>query len=152
MVRDPSSPCGWSLRADYGVTTTLHCARTYAGAMSTSWSEYALGLPGAWADEPWEGDSVAKVDEKIFCFLGSDTVGVKSAPTRAEADEWLREFPDDVSVMAYIGRSGWNTLRLGGAIPDEAVREAIDTSYQLVVAKLPKKRRPDGWEQVGAQA
>jgi predicted DNA-binding protein (MmcQ/YjbR family) len=104
-------------------------------------AEHALGKPGAWADQPWEGDHVAKVGEKIFCFLGSETIGVKCG-TRAEADEWLAEYPDDASVMAYIGRHGWNTLRVGGAIPDGALREAVDTSYDLVVATLPKSRRP----------
>ena len=44
--------------------------------------------------------------------------------------------------MAYIGRSGWNTLRIDGAIPDDELRDAIDTSYDTVVAKLPKKDRP----------
>ena len=44
--------------------------------------------------------------------------------------------------MAYIGRSGWNTLRLGGAIPDDEIREAVDASYETIVAKLPKSRRP----------
>src|SRR5439155_704252 len=41
--------------------------------------EYALSKPGAWPDQPWEGDVVAKVGErdrgKIFAFLGADTVG-----------------------------------------------------------------------------
>jgi predicted DNA-binding protein (MmcQ/YjbR family) len=40
----------------------------------------------------------------------------------------------------------WNTLALGGAIPDEEILEAVDESYHLVVAKLPKKHRPKGWE------
>jgi predicted DNA-binding protein (MmcQ/YjbR family) len=62
--------------------------------------------------------------------------------TRVEADEWLAEYPDDASVMAYIGRHGWNTLQAGGAIPVQALREAVDTSYDLVVATLPKSRRP----------
>jgi predicted DNA-binding protein (MmcQ/YjbR family) len=44
--------------------------------------------------------------------------------------------------MAYIGRSGWNTLRCGGAIPDDEIFEAIDASYDAIVAKLPKRRRP----------
>ena len=79
--------------------------------------EYALGKPGAWADQPWEGDHVAKVGAKIFAFLGDATLGVKCGATRDEADEWLTRYPDDASVMAYIGRSGWNTLRLDGAIP-----------------------------------
>jgi predicted DNA-binding protein (MmcQ/YjbR family) len=44
--------------------------------------------------------------------------------------------------MAYIGRSGWNSLRAAGAIPDDELLEAIDASYDAVVAKLPKKERP----------
>jgi predicted DNA-binding protein (MmcQ/YjbR family) len=108
---------------------------------SGRFAAHALAKPGAWADQPWEGDHVAKVGEKIFCFLGSESIGVKCG-TRAEADEWLAEFPDDASVMAYIGRHGWNTLRVGGAIPDAALLEAVDTSYDLVVATLPRSRRP----------
>jgi predicted DNA-binding protein (MmcQ/YjbR family) len=46
--------------------------------------------------------------------------------------------------MAYIGRSGWNTVRLGGAVPDDEILELIDTSYETIVAKLPKSRRPSG--------
>ncbi len=104
---------------------------------------YCFAKPGAWQDEPWEGDVVAKVGPKIFAFLGSgDSVGVKCGRTRDEADEWLARFPEDASVMAYIGRSGWNTLQVGGAIPDDELREAIDASYDAVVAKLPKKDRP----------
>lgn len=115
---------------------------------------YALAKPGAWEDEPWEGDLVAKVHDKIFAFLGSAegaSVGVKCGLTRDEADEWLARYPDDASVMAYIGRSGWNTLRLGGAIPDDEIREALDVSYDLVVSRLPKKHRPQGPAQESAQ-
>jgi predicted DNA-binding protein (MmcQ/YjbR family) len=103
---------------------------------------YCLHKPGAWQDEPWEGDVVAKVGSKIFAFLGEDTVGVKCGKGRAEADEWIEEFPDEVTVSPYIGRHGWNVLRIGGAIPVEALVEAIDTSYDLVVATLPKSQRP----------
>lgn len=105
-------------------------------------SGHCLDKPGAWRDEPWEGDVVAKVGDKIFAFLGDGTVGVKGGAGRAEADEWLREYPQDASVMAYLGRYGWNTLRLGGGIPDGVVLEAVDTSYGLVVARLPRSRRP----------
>ncbi|HEY7223709.1 MAG TPA: MmcQ/YjbR family DNA-binding protein [Micromonosporaceae bacterium] len=110
---------------------------------------YCLGKPGAWQDEPWEGDIVVKVGPKIFAFLGSGPapgeppqIGLKCGASREIADEWLIRFPDDVRVMPYIGRSGWNTLRTGGAIPEDELLEAIDASYQAVVAKLPKKDRP----------
>jgi len=104
--------------------------------------ELCLAKPGAWPDSPWEGDQVVKVGPKIFAFLGAGTVGVKCGATRDEADEWLARFPEDAAVMPYIGRSGWNTLRLDGAIPDEDLREAVDASYDAVVAKLARKDRP----------
>jgi predicted DNA-binding protein (MmcQ/YjbR family) len=104
---------------------------------------HCLGKPGAWQDEPWEGDIVVKVGAKIFAFLGSGTaVGLKCGSTRDEADEWLARFPQDAEVMAYIGRSGWNSLRIGGAIPDDELLDAVDASYRTVVSKLPKKDRP----------
>ena len=48
---------------------------------------YCLAKPGAWQDEPWEGDVVAKVGGKIFAFFGSgDTpsVGLKCGASRVE--------------------------------------------------------------------
>lgn len=109
---------------------------------------YCLAKPGAWLDQPWEGDEVVKVGSRIFAFLGAPDgearVGVKCGPTREVADEWLHRFPDDARSSPYIGRSGWNTLRLAGAIPDEELREAVDGSYDAVVAKLPKRERPTG--------
>ena len=107
--------------------------------------QYCLGKPGAWRDEPWDGDVVVKVGSKIFAFLGSGdapSVGVKAGADRDEADEWLARYPDDANVMAYIGRHGWNSLKCDGAIPDDELRDAIDTSYALVVSKLPRRERP----------
>ena len=111
---------------------------------------HCLAKPGAWPDDPWDHEHpVIKVGEpgKIFAFLGAETVGVKSGATRDEADEWLDRFPDDATVMAYIGRSGWNDLRLDGAITDDELLEAVDESYRSVVSRLPRKHRPPGWEE-----
>ena len=108
---------------------------------------YCLGKPGAWQDEPWEGDLVTKVADKIFAFHGSaegpgSTIGLKCGRDRDEADEWLERYPEDARVMAYIGRYGWNTLTLGGAIPAAEIGEAIDASYADVVSRLPRSKRP----------
>jgi len=106
---------------------------------------YCLAKPGAWPDEPWEGDLVVKVADKIFAFFGSEdghSIGLKCGRTADEAREWRAEYPEDVTVMAYIGRYGWNTFVVGSAVPDEELREAIDASYADVVARLTKSRRP----------
>jgi predicted DNA-binding protein (MmcQ/YjbR family) len=110
---------------------------------------YCLAKPGAWSDFPWEHEHpVIKVGPegagKIFAFLSAGGVGVKGGATREVADEWLDRFPGDATVMRYIGRSGWNDLSFGGAIPDDELREAVDESYRLVVGRLAKKHRPDG--------
>ncbi len=117
-----------------------------------TWDElfaYCMAKPGAWQDEPWGDGVVAKVGPKIFAFLrtGHDDdsklgVGIKCAATREAADEWLLRYPDDAAKMPYIGRSGWNSLKIGGGIPDGEILEAIDASYDMVVSKLPKKDRP----------
>lgn len=103
---------------------------------------YALAKPGAWEDHPWEDHPVAKVGDKIFLFVSDNTIGVKSGRTRAEADEWLHRFPHDASVMPYLGRYGWNSLRFGAGIPDDELCAAIDESYDDVVGRLPRSRQP----------
>ena len=80
--------------------------------------------------------------EKIFCFLGDDGDRGQAAAPGPRPTSGSPSTPTTPVVMAYIGRHGWNTLRVGGAIPEATLREAIDTSYDLVVAKLPKSKRP----------
>ena len=106
------------------------------------WLDYCLGKPGARQDEPWEGDVVAKVGDKIFAFLGNETaIGLKCGD-RETADLLLNRYQGTASKMAYIGKHGWNTFQLNGTIPPDEIKELIDTSYDLVVAKLPKSKRP----------
>lgn len=103
---------------------------------------YALGKPGATPDEPWDDHLVAKVGGKIFAFLGSDTLGVKCGRTSDEASEIRLRYPEHATVMAYIGRHGWNNISLDGTVPDDELIELVDESYDAVVSKLPKRLRP----------
>lgn len=83
--------------------------------------------------------------EDLRVLRGSgDAAGLNCGHTRDEADEWLRRFPDNAHVIAYIGRSGWNTLQLSAGIPDDELLDAIDASYDAVVRKLDRKDRPTG--------
>jgi predicted DNA-binding protein (MmcQ/YjbR family) len=108
--------------------------------------EHCLGKPGAEESYPWgDVELVAKVGGKAFAFIGmdGDSVGVKCGRTAQEAAEYRERYPDDVTISGYIGRYGWNSVRYdGGAVPDDEVRELLDGSYDAIVGKLPKSKRP----------
>jgi hypothetical protein len=56
---------------------------------------------------------------------------------------WPIAWPSQAPGRTSRGsRSGWNDLRIGGAIPDEELLAAVDASYEAVVSKLPRKDRP----------
>ncbi len=91
----------------------------------------------------WENDQVVEVGPaergKIVAFLGEGSIGVTCGATREEADAWLARYPEDARVMPYLGRSGWNTLVVGGRIPDEEVRESLSRREALVRCGSPER-------------
>lgn len=106
---------------------------------------HCLAKPGAEETYPWgDGELVCKVGGKAFAFIGlaDHTVGVKCGVNADDAAAWRERHPDDITVSAYIGRYGWNRVDLKGSVPDDDVLELLDTSYDAVVAKLPKAKKP----------
>jgi predicted DNA-binding protein (MmcQ/YjbR family) len=46
----------------------------------------------------------------------------------------------------HLNKRHWNTVIIDGSLPDEAVHQMIEDSYDLVVSKLPgADRRALGW-------
>jgi predicted DNA-binding protein (MmcQ/YjbR family) len=108
---------------------------------------YCLAKPGAEETYPWgDGELVAKVGGKAFAFIGlgegPGSVGLKCGRSAAEAADVRDRFPHAVTVSAYIGRHGWNSVRLDGTVPAEELRELVDQSYDTVVDALPRAKRP----------
>ncbi|MEV4315243.1 MmcQ/YjbR family DNA-binding protein [Actinocrispum sp. NPDC049592] len=106
---------------------------------------YCLAKPGAEETYPWgDAELVAKVGGKAFAFIGlvEGSVGLKCGAGEDDTREWRDRYPEDISVSHYIGRYGWNKVRLAGKVPDEEITELVDTSYHAIVAKLPKSKRP----------
>jgi predicted DNA-binding protein (MmcQ/YjbR family) len=47
-----------------------------------------------------------------------------------------------IEIAAYVGRYGWVTVTLADEDTMQLALELIDESYDLVVAGLPKSKRP----------
>jgi predicted DNA-binding protein (MmcQ/YjbR family) len=82
--------------------------------------------------------SVFKVGGKMFALsqLDADSlrISVKCEPRLAEA---LRAAHPEVIPGYHLNKKHWNTVIIGGALGDDAIRDMIEDSYDLVVNKLP---------------
>jgi predicted DNA-binding protein (MmcQ/YjbR family) len=104
--------------------------------------EYCLTKPGATEDTPFGPDNlVFKVGGKMFALASLDEipprVNLKCDPDRALD---LRHRYEEVRPGYHMNKKHWNTVLLSGAIPAAELRAMIDHSYELVAARLPKKR------------
>ena len=91
--------------------------------------------------------SVFKVAGKMFALsqigAGSLRVSLKCEPELAEA---LRGAHAAVLPGYHLDKRHWNTVIIDGSLADQAVRDMIEDSYDLVVSKLPRaRRRALGW-------
>jgi predicted DNA-binding protein (MmcQ/YjbR family) len=96
---------------------------------------FALGLPGAWEDHPW-GDTVVKVDKKVFVFLGGDErlgLSVKLP----ESGEAALSMPFTSPTGYGLGRGGWVTASFEPRddAPVDILCDWIEESYRTVATK-----------------
>jgi predicted DNA-binding protein (MmcQ/YjbR family) len=99
--------------------------------------EFALSLPDASEDFPW-GESVAKVNRKVFVFLGSDAgSGPRFMTVKLYESHGHALSIDGAKPTGYgLGRAGWVTvpLRAEGVTLD-LLRDWIEESYRIIAPK-----------------
>jgi predicted DNA-binding protein (MmcQ/YjbR family) len=103
-----------------------------------------LALPGAVEEFPFGDEvSVFKVGGKMFALSGLDgeplQLSVKCEPDLAVQ---LRATYPAITPGYHLNKRHWNTITLDGSLPDQMVTDLLGDSYDLVVASLPKARRP----------
>lgn len=106
---------------------------------------YCLGKRAATEDQPFgPGTLVFKVGGRMFALVSLDEVpahvALKCDPERAVE---LRERYAGVTTAPYMDKRLWNSVCLDGEVPSSEIREMVDESYTLVVAKLPKAKREE---------
>ncbi len=102
---------------------------------------FCLSLPSATEDVQWEHDLLFRIAGKMFCVanlepgLSPTKIAFKCTPEKfAELVEI-----DGIIPAPYMARNHWVALLEMDALRQPEIRELIQTSYQLVLEKLPKK-------------
>lgn len=112
--------------------------------------QFALSLPETYEDHPW-GESVAKVNGKVFVFLGADDrdeepgMSVKLKDSNAQA----LMAPGAEPTGYGLGRAGWVSIPFTkGSPPFGVLTDWVEESYRLVAPKrtsalldVPRKTR-----------
>lgn len=102
--------------------------------------EFALGMPGATEDFPW-GETVAKVNKKVFVFLGVDDGSCPMGLTVKLRDEAAHAHalttPGAEPAGYGLGTAGWVQipLEVKGAPGAELLCDWVEESYRTVAMK-----------------
>ena len=103
--------------------------------------EFCLAFHEAYEDYPF--DNIAepgkwtvmrhRANKKSFAILfernGKLCVNLKSDPLDAE---FLRQVFRDVTPGYHMNKAHWNTVSLGGDVPDAELKQMIGLSYDLI--------------------
>ncbi|MFF3612165.1 MmcQ/YjbR family DNA-binding protein [Streptomyces sp. NPDC002580] len=102
--------------------------------------EFALGLPGATEEFPW-GETVVKVNKKVFVFLGLDDGSYPMGVTVKLKDEVAHAHaltsPGAEPAGYGLGRAGWVRVPLEeqGAPTAELLCDWVEESYRVIAPK-----------------
>lgn len=97
---------------------------------------FALSLPEAWFDVPWDEDRVTKVRKKIFAFYGNQTrpsIGVKLCDSLPDA----MNLPGAQAMDYGMGDDGWMTIPISGLDDGQTpvLHEFIEESFRSIAPK-----------------
>ncbi|MEU0243236.1 MmcQ/YjbR family DNA-binding protein [Streptomyces sp. NPDC006235] len=101
---------------------------------------FALGLPGAVEEFPW-GESVAKVNKKVFVFLGVEDGSYPLGVTVKLRDETAHAHalacPGAEPAGYGLGKAGWVSIPLEGqgAPAAEVLCDWVEESYRVIAPK-----------------
>lgn len=97
---------------------------------------FALSLPEAWSDTPWDESRVSKVRKKIFAFHGTPEQPGLSVKLTDSLDHG-RSLKGAEPVGYGLGRHGWTYIPFVGlgAGDAEVLVDFVEESYRAVAPK-----------------
>ena len=97
---------------------------------------YCLQYPESHEDHPW-GESVIKVRNKVFVFLGSPGPELSLSVKLPESQSFAMMLPQTRPTGYGLGKSGWvtATFAVDETPPMDIIEEWIEESYRAVAPK-----------------
>ena len=98
--------------------------------------EYCLTFTAAYEDYPFDENWTAMRhggNKKSFAFIyernGNLCINLKCQPNEADT---LRFIYKDVTSAYHMNKEHWNTVAIGGDVPETVLYEMIKHSYELI--------------------
>ena len=116
----------------------------FDSARKDSARKYLLSKPEATEDYPFDPEvAVYRIRNKMFATLAQDQ-GTGKMNLKCDPDEALalRDIFPAVIPGYHMNKKHWNTIKLDGSIPLGELERMMDNSYLLVIAGMPRSKRP----------
>lgn len=103
--------------------------------------QFALSLPHATVVKQWGEHLVFKVAGKMFLIIGLDGETIDGVTFKCTPDDDFDELTaiEGIAQAPYCAKRHWVRVADLAALPAAELERRIRRSYELVVAKLPKK-------------
>ncbi len=102
--------------------------------------QFCFSLPGTAQDVKWGNDLCYVVAEKMYCVTSLEgPFKVSLKVLKEEMDELTER--EGIVPAPYLARNHWIMIENARAFNADEWRHYVKQSYELVVAKLPKKVR-----------
>ena len=105
---------------------------------------FCLTFPSAYEDYPFDGIADAgawtvmrhRTNKKSFALIyernGKLCINLKCDPFEAD---FLRQVFVDVTPAYHMNKVHWNTVALGGDVPEDELKQMVSWSYDLIKPK-----------------
>jgi len=100
--------------------------------------QFCLSLPGTTQDVKWGNDLCYVVAQKMYCVTALEGPFKVSLKVRKEEMDVLTE-REGIVPAPYLARNHWILVENARALSAKEWKHYVKQSYDLVVAKLPKK-------------
>jgi predicted DNA-binding protein (MmcQ/YjbR family) len=100
--------------------------------------KFCLSLKGTTTDIKWGNDLCYLIGDKMYCVTGLDQPLKVSIKVLAEEFGELTE-RNGIIPAPYMARNHWIFIEKSNALTAKEWKHYVKQSYELILAKLPKK-------------